>query len=84
VLGDEHIINDNERFNPTAACCLEDPNKIGGAMYWEKQELKAKLSARSFNCAHGNICARVRFVPEHGRSRNARESLFEHCKPFSA
>jgi hypothetical protein len=48
VLGGDHILNDNERFDPTAGCSLEGPNEVGCTMHWEEQELKAELSARSF------------------------------------
>ena len=51
MLGGDHIVNDNERFNPTAGCSLEGPNEVGWTMHWEEQELKAELSARSFYCA---------------------------------
>ena len=83
MLGGDHILNDNERFDPTAGCSLEGPNEVGWTMHWEEQELKAELSARSFYCAHGNVCAGVRFVPEDGHSGNARESIFEQRKPLS-
>ena len=46
MLGCDHIVNDNERFNPTAGCSLEGPNEVGWTMHWEEQELKAELSAR--------------------------------------
>ena len=84
MLGGDHIINHNDRFNPIAGRSLEGPSQIGWPMHWEEQDLKAKLSARSFYCAHSNICAGVRFVPEDGHSGNARESLFEQRKPLSA
>ena len=77
MLGGDYIVNDNERFNPTTGCSLEGPNEVGWTVYWEEQKPKAKLSARSFYCAHCNVCAGVRFVPEDGHSRNTRESLFE-------
>jgi hypothetical protein len=28
VLGGDYIVNDNERFNPTAGCSLEGPNEV--------------------------------------------------------
>src|SRR4029450_2507451 len=48
MLGGDDIINDNERFNPTAGCGLEGPNKIVWAMHWKEQELEAELPAGSF------------------------------------
>ena len=53
-------------------------------MHGKEPELKAELSARSFYCAHGNVCAGVRFVPEDGHSGNARENLFEQRKLISS
>jgi hypothetical protein len=55
VLGGDHILDDNECFDPTAGRSLEGPNEFASTMNWQEQELKAKLSARSFNCAHGNV-----------------------------
>src|SRR5262249_55686662 len=83
VLGNDRIINDNERFSPTASCSLESPKEVGWTMHWEKQELKAKLSARSFYCAHCNICAGVRFVPGAGHFKNAGKSPLEQREPLS-
>jgi hypothetical protein len=55
VLGGDHILDDNERFDPTAGCSLEGPNEFASTMHWQEQELEAKLSARGFYCAHGNV-----------------------------
>ena len=83
MLGGELIINDNERLNLTADGSLEGTNEFALTMHGQEQELKPSLSARSFHCARGNICAGVRFVPEDGHSGNAGESLFEQRKPLS-
>jgi hypothetical protein len=48
------ILDDNERFDPTAGCSLEGPNEFASTMHWQEQELEAKLSARGFDCAHGS------------------------------
>ena len=82
MLGGDHIVNDNERFNAISGRSLEGPNKVGWTMHWQEQELKAKLSARSFHCVHGNVWTGVR-VPEDGHSGNVRENFFDQLKSLS-
>jgi hypothetical protein len=55
VLGGDHILDDNEGFDPTASCSLERPNEVASTLHWQEQELKAELSAPGFYCAHGNV-----------------------------
>ena len=43
----------------------------------KQQELNAKLSARSFDCANDNVCPRVGRVPEDSHSGKARENFSE-------
>jgi hypothetical protein len=77
VLGGDHIREDNKHFGPTAARSLEGRDEVALAMYWQEQELKAKLSARSFDCANGNVRARVGRVPEDSHSGKARKNFSE-------
>ena len=48
MLGGDHIINHNDRFNPIAGRSLEGPNEVGWPMHWEEQDLKAKLWLAAF------------------------------------
>jgi hypothetical protein len=76
-LGGDHIRENYEHFGPTAACSQEGRDELAWAMHWQEQELKAKLSARSFDCANGIVCPGVGRVPEDSHSGKARESFSE-------
>jgi hypothetical protein len=77
VLGGDDIRENNEHLGPTAACSLEGRDEVALAMHWQEQEFKAKLSARSFDCANGIVCPGIGRVPEDSDSGKARESFSE-------
>ena len=77
MLGGDHIRENNERFGPTSACGLEGRDEVALVTHWQKQELKAQLSARSFDRANGIVCPGVGRVPKDSHSGKTRENFSE-------